>query len=451
MSQSEEYQVPMQGEPAQPITAGERYRSIDTLRGVAVLGILVMNIYAFAMPFAAYGNPLVMGGTEWWNLGTWFFTHLFFDQKFMTIFSMLYGAGIVVMSERALARGAKAGRLFYRRSFWLLLIGLAHGALIWMGDILFMYAAIGMLAYLVRKKSPRTLITIAICILPIALLLNSSYSFKAEQLRGTAAAIEERIALGESVSEDDEQLLEGWAEMRAFVAPTDEDVAKDVEAYRGDYAGILDYRAPGTIMFQVMGTIFFGLWRVGGLMLIGMALLKLGVFQAQRSASFYRRLMVVGYGIGLPLALYSAIDLYAHEFDGLYVWRIGMVWNYVGSILVALGHIGLVMTAVKSNWLSGLMARFAAVGRMAFTNYLMHSVVMTTVFYGYGLNLYTEIPRLGQMGFVAALISLQLLLSPWWLQRFRFGPAEWLWRSLTYWQRQPMRIPEEPSASRQSA
>ena len=115
-----------------------------------------------------------------------------------------------------------------------------------------------------------------------------------------------------------------------------------------------------------------------------------------------------------------------------------MVSNFWGSIFVAMGHVGLVMSLVRAGALVALQKRFAAVGRMAFTNYLAHSLVMTTIFYGYGFNLYTEIPRFYQMGFVAALIGLQLLYSPWWLQRFRFGPAEWLWRSMTYWRLQPM-------------
>ncbi|MEM9209275.1 MAG: DUF418 domain-containing protein, partial [Pseudomonadota bacterium] len=116
-----------------PVSAGERLTAIDTLRGVAVLGILVMNIYAFAMPFPAYGNPLLMGGTEWYNIGTWYFTHVFFDLKFMAIFSMLFGAGIIIMWERAEARGAGFTSLHYRRQFWLLVFGALHGYLLWGG------------------------------------------------------------------------------------------------------------------------------------------------------------------------------------------------------------------------------------------------------------------------------------------------------------------------------
>ena len=175
------------------------------------------------------------------------------------------------------------------------------------------------------------------------------------------------------------------------------------------------------------------------MMLLGMALMKLGILSGEREPGAYRKMMLLGYTIGLPLAVFSAYNLYAHEFDSLYVFQVGMIPNYVASILVALGHIGAVMLMVKANVWANLIARFSAVGRMALTNYLMHSIVLTSIFYGYGFGLYGEIPRLAQMAFVAMVIGFQLYLSPIWLTRYRFGPAEWLWRSLTYWQRQPMR------------
>ena len=149
--------------------------------------------------------------------------------------------------------------------------------------------------------------------------------------------------------------------------------------------------------------------------------------------------MLAGYALGLPLVLFSAYDLSAHQWDGMYAFKEGIRANYVGSVLLSLGHIAVFMLIIKSGVLRNLMQRFAALGRMALTNYLMHSVILTTVFYGYGLGLYGTIPRLWQMLFVVAVVGFQLWFSPAWLQRYRFGPVEWLWRSLTYWQRQPMK------------
>jgi len=434
--------VPVNGNGLSPIAANERFVSIDVLRGVAVLGILVMNIYGFAMPFVAYSNPLALGGTELHNIGTWFFTHILFDQKFLSIFAMLFGAGLVVMSTRAESRGVQLGRIYYRRQFWLLLIGAIHGYFIWMGDILFLYAAIGMLVYLFRNRGPRTLIIVAVLILPMALLLNYGIARNVDRAIVEVAEVEELQASGTELSDEQAKALEDWETSRQFMAPTEEDMLVDIDVYRGGYLGIVEHRAPGVFMMQVFATLFFGIWRVGALMMIGMALLKLGVLSGERSVGFYRKMMLAGYLIGLPLTIFSASDLYAHQFDPLYVMRAGGIANYWGSVIVAFGHIGLVMLIVKTGALQKIMARFAAVGRMALTNYLMHSVILTTVFYGYGFGLYGSIPRFWQMGFVVAVISLQLVLSPWWLSRYCFGPVEWLWRSLTYWKRQPFRQQE---------
>ena len=433
------YPKPLSEHNAGPVPAAERLVSMDTLRGVAVLGILVMNVYAFAMPLAAYYNPLIMGGTDALNMGTWFFTHLFFDQKFMSIFSMLYGAGVVMMMNRAGEQGVPFTPVFYRRSAWLIVLGLLHGYFIWFGDILFHYALMGMIVFLFRKASPRVLITIACVLLPVTLLINYGSSFYLEDLQADVAAIEELQAQGAALDDEQQEKLDEWREIRAVFAPTAEDIEAEVTAYKGTYTEVLAQRAPFVAFMQLNLTLVFVVWRVGGLMLIGMALMKLGVLSGERSPRFYKRMALVGYGAGLPLTILSALLLDAHQFDPLFVARYGGIPNYFGSILVAFGHIGAVLLVVKSGAVQAAVRRFAAVGRMALSNYLTHSLVMTTLFYGYGLDLYAEVPRVWQQAFVALLIGLQLLLSPWWLKHFRFGPAEWLWRSLTYGQRQPMR------------
>ena len=192
-------------------------------------------------------------------------------------------------------------------------------------------------------------------------------------------------------------------------------------------------------MMQTQASIFI-VWRVGGLMLLGMALMKLGVLSGERSNAYYKKLMLAGYAFGVPIVLFSAYDLSAHQWDGMYLMSVGGMWNYVGSILMSLGHISVFMLIIKSGAFRNLMERFAALGRMALTNYLMHSVVLTTVFYGYGFGLTGTIPRIWQMLFVVTMVGFQLWFSPFWLRSYRFGPVEWVWRSLTYWKRQPFRL-----------
>jgi len=171
-------------------------------------------------------------------------------------------------------------------------------------------------------------------------------------------------------------------------------------------------------------------------MLVGMGLMKLGVFSARRPQSFYARCVLLGYGIGLPLVVHSARTLYAHEFDFIYAFKVGNYFNYLGSLAVAMGHVGVIMLVYQSGVLPRLRRWLAQVGRMALTNYLLQSVICTLFFYGYGFGFFGRLNRVGQMGVVLAIWILLLVISPLWMSRFRFGPAEWCWRFLTYGRRQ---------------
>ena len=439
MSYSNELHENTPAPKAGPVQTAERFLCLDALRGVAVLGILVMNIYAFAMPFSAYANPLIMGGTEAHNLGTWVFTHIVADQKFYSIFSMLFGAGLILMMERAEKRGARFGPIYYRRTLWLMLIGLLHAYFLWFGDILFHYALMGMLIFLFRKAQAKTLIITSLVLMLVPILINYGSSFYIESLQEEAMELEQRVSLEDELDDEQQQILKAWKQLRPFVAPTPEMLQEDVDAFKGSYADAFKQRMPTVLFMHLQLTFSMIIWRIGGLMLLGMALMKMRIISGERDNAFYKRLAIIGYGLGLPMAVFSAFDLFAHDFDSIHLFRTGNIANYVGAVFVAFGHIAAVMLVVKTGVLSALVSRFAAVGRMALTNYLMHSLVMTTIFYGYGFGLYGDVPRFWQQGFVIGLISIQLLISPWWLSRFRFGPVEWLWRSLTYWERQPMR------------
>ena len=434
---------PESSRSAAPVSGGERISSLDVLRGVAIFGILVMNIYAFAMPYpAAYNNPNLMGGTDALNMGIWFVTRILVDQKFLTIFTMLFGAGIILMTDRAHQRGAKFGRIFYRRQFWLMVIGALHGYLIFGGDVLFSYAVIGMFVYLFRKRTPRALVLIACGFLAVAFLLSYATGTQMQFLKSVVIDANATVAAGGEISVEQQQAVDAWEKNQAFIQPNADNVQADVDVYLGSYTDIVAHRVPQVLELQTIALLFFLLWRIAPVMLIGMALMKTGVLTAERAASFYRNMMLVCYAIGLPLAIFSAYDLYLHDFDGLYAYQVGNISHLTAATIVGLGHVGLIMFMLKSGLLHKLLQRFAAVGRMALTNYLVHSLLLTTIFYGYGLGLIGSVSRIQQMGVVAVVITIQLIYSSWWLARYRFGPAEWLWRSLTYWQRQPMKRDE---------
>ncbi len=422
-----------------PVTAARRIESIDTLRGVALLGILVMNITGFAFPFAAYFNPTVYGGSTGLNFGAWVFAHLFFELKMMGIFSMLFGAGVILMTQRAEAAGRPFGRIHYRRMFWLLVIGLIHAYLLWHGDILVTYALCGFLLFLFRRRSPRTLIISGLAFLVFGALIASGGGFAELQLRNVVQEIEAKVAAGEEMTPRRQALVDQWNGLRHSFAPTPEEIDETIATMRGDWGTVVKANVKEAVMMHTQAVPFSLFWRAMGMMLLGMALMKLDVFAAQRSRRFYRNWMIAGFGLGLPLVAFGAWRWSVHDFDFVYGFLIDGQYNYFGHVLVVMGYISLVMLVCQAGALPGLRARLAAVGRTAFSNYLLQTVIGVSLFYGYGLGLFGQIGRFNLWWFILGIWLFQLIVSPWWLERFRFGPVEWLWRTLTYWKLQPMR------------
>jgi uncharacterized protein len=430
---------------ALPVAEAERLFAVDALRGFALLGILAMNIIAFAWPFVVYSNPRRGAGFEGIDRALWYLNHLVFEGKMMTIFSMLFGAGLVLMDQRAVARGASVRGVYYRRVLWLLAIGLIHAYLIWNGDILVLYAECGLFLYLFRNRSPKTLIILGVSALLLIVPVLMGFNAGIDYMKATSARVEAQQKAGETPSRFDKRVHDIWTGgfEQAF-HPTreqeDKDWDKEMSAYRGGYLGIVKHRAKGVLIGQIMELIFGVIFFAGGRMLLGMGLMKLGVFSASRSRRFYTTMAALGYGIGLPLLIFDARQLIQHQFSFEYGLHGGMLYNAFGSIIVALGHVGVFMLIIQSGAIEWLTRRLAAVGRMALTNYLMHSIVCTTLFYGYGFGRFGRINRTGLYAIVLAIWTFQLIVSPIWLKYFRFGPAEWLWRSLTYWRLQPMRV-----------
>jgi uncharacterized protein len=434
---------------AEPVSAAERFFAVDVLRGFALLGILAMNIVGFGWPAIAYADPFRGGGFEGLNRGVWFGNHLFFEGKMMTIFSMLFGAGLVLMDQRAEKRGAKIRGIYYRRVLWLLVIGLIHSYLIWWGDILVLYAECGLFLYFFRNLRPWVLIVLGISAMLILVPLVLGFAQTVDYMMAASDRYDAQIQAGEKHRGLDHVLHDFWIDdLRDEILPGTEKKAKDWEkemaVHRGSFWGIVKHRAPELLKEQLFGFLigsgFFAVSR----MLVGMGLMKLGVFSAQRSRRFYLWMVGLGYGVGLPLMVFDATELIRHKFSVVYMIHGGILYNLFGSLVVALGHVGLLMLIIQSGAISWLTTRLAAVGRMALSNYLFDSILCTTLFYGYGFGLFGGINRLGLAAIVLTIWIFQLLVSPIWLKYFRFGPAEWLWRSLTYWRLQPMRQrPEE--------
>ena len=231
------------------------------------------------------------------------------------------------------------------------------------------------------------------------------------------------------------------AEMHDGFAPSAAQLEREILAMTGGYLDETVYRARTVVFMQTFILFFYG-WRPLGMMLVGMALLKWGVLSAARSNRFYAAMVGIGFAIGLPLIWVGIRRDLAADFSFINAKFINSHYNYFGSIFVSLGWVGLIMLLCRSGWIGWLTAALGAVGRMAFTNYLMHTIVCTMIFYGrsgLGLAKFGDLDRVQLLGVVAGVFAFQLVASPIWLHFFRFGPFEWLWRSLTYWKCQPMR------------
>jgi len=402
--------------PVRPIQAAERHESVDLLRGLALLGILVINIQLFSTPYAASMNPTALGDRGRVDYWIWVASYLLFESKYMTIFSLLFGAGVLIMTTRVAERGGRAAALHYRRMFWLLAFGLLHAYMIWDGDILVLYAVCGALVYPLRHLPPLTLLVLGVLALSVSSLL--------------------MIVAGLNMDNAPPQALE---EVYGFFAPGPTSLQDETAAYQGGWLTQMPLRVERSWEFHAFDLWSWGIWRAGGLMLIGIALLKWRVVTGERRVSFYTKLAVFGFVVGLAVVALGVVEMRARNWDAIYSYFLGAQFNYWGSVLVALGWIGLFLLVWKSGALRGLVSRLVAVGRTAFSCYILTSLICTFVFYGHGLGLFGTVGRPGQLLVTLVVWGALLIAAPLWLSRYRFGPLEWIWRTLTYRERQPMR------------
>ena len=412
------------------VPSSDRYLSLDALRGIAVMGILAMNIVAFAMPSQAYINPRAYGDAAPLDMATWAFNFILVDGKMRGLFSVLFGASMLLVIDRAEAQGASAASTHYRRMAWLLLFGALHFYLVWFGDILFLYAAIGMIAFLFRARPPRSLWRWAIGLFVTNFLLFAAFALSLHALRH-----------GAGQPGAPAELITQWRELQNQIgAPGAPAIARELAVYSGGYGGILDFRtsAPAALM-PIIGLFFFG-FETLGLMLMGMALFRTGFLTGEWDSARYRRWMTIGYALGLPAMAVLAWWVWSSGFDAVTTFGAAQAWAAPWRIALILAHAALALLLIRRFAASAIMRRIAAAGRVAFSNYLGTSLVMTAIFYGYGLGLFGEVSRATLYLFVIGMWAVMLLWSKPWLERFRHGPLEWLWRSLSRGGAQPMRL-----------
>ncbi|MGZ9165469.1 MAG: DUF418 domain-containing protein [Anaerolineales bacterium] len=406
-----------------PVQQAERVQIVDILRGFALFGILLVNMVIFSRPIQSIILP-ADSTVLWYDRTAEWFIHFFGEGKFYALFSLLFGLGLTLLMDRIEARGVRFVPFYMRRLLVLLGIGMVHAFLIWVGDILILYALIGFLLILFRKAKPRTLLTWAIILLSLPLLFTV----------GSTALVE----WGRSFPEGAEQINQTFAEVETRYAA---DVERGYLVYpSGNFAEITDqrvydYLSMGLTSFFVLG------FNVLAMFLIGVYFGKQQIFQnLEGNRPLFRKLLIWGLIIGIPgNAIYATLIIPISRVASSWTLALATVSQGIGAPMLCLAYVSaFALLAGTPTWGKRLSV-LAPIGQMALTNYLTQSIVCTLIFYGYGLGLFGKMGTALGIGLTIVIYLLQIPISHWWMKRFKYGPAEWLWRSLTYLKPQPMR------------
>ena len=412
---------------------GKRLESLDFIRGCALFGILIMNIVGMGLG-PAYDNPTVMGGDTGVNLWTWFVVNVTFEGTQRGLFSILFGAGVILFTSRPDSTDA-----YFRRNLWLIAFGLFNAwILLWGGDILYFYGLTALFLFAFRNLPGKTLLGLGVASFILGAAWSGLETYNMLDLH-KRAGIAETVPAADRTTEQ-KKAVEEWKE-ESRGGPSPETVARLQRENQAGYVSALIARAPRISEAQSWGAYryFFDIF---GMMMIGMALFKLGVLTLEARTRTYVAMLVGGYAIGMPLNLYEANWLMSHAFSGIARHQADITYDFA-RLAQTTGHLGLLGLFLKSGAFSWFRQSMAAVGRMALTNYLTHSLVALIIFVFLGY--WGKLERHQLYYIVFSVWAVQIVISPIWLKHFHFGPVEWLWRGLTYGKAPPFRR-EGPAA-----
>jgi len=413
-----------------PTRESERIDFLDVLRGFALFGILLVNMIAFGhVMLAAATLPLHYNSTLD-RVAAWAIRWLA-EGKFYSLFSLLFGLGFMLQMMRAEEKGRRFVPVYLRRSLVLLAIGVAHGTLFWVGDILAIYAALGVLLLFFRHMRPRNLLIWAVVMLLLPTLFLVGANFLLEFARHDPA----------TAAQIDAMFAESYA-----TATVEVERVSTIYA-TGNFIEITVQRAKELV--EMWLTTIFILPNIFAMFLVGACIGKCGILaDIEGHRALLVRLCIWGLAIGLPLnAVYATMIESLVRTEPSWTLVIAVFTQAIGAPLLALGYMsGLALVWQRQKW-RALLRRLAPLGRMALTNYLLQSLIATLIFYGYGLGLFGQVGIAGGVLITIAIYLVNYAVSHWWLRRYRFGPVEWLWRTLTYGRRQPMRKGPAATAS----
>jgi len=444
---SSEAIVPVVQQP-RPVDTADRIQTLDIVRGVALLGILLMNIPFFGIDPSVF-NTVLRGShtsTDFRTMGVIF---TFFDGTMRGLFSMLFGAGMILftLNKQQTPGGVTVAEYYYRRLLWLVAFGVLNAyILLWEGDILFYYGLFGMLLYPFRNTKAKWLILMGIACIAIGMFKNMLWY---SETRTTRATYLEAVAAEKAktkLTDKQQEAKASWEQIEKGQLPDTARSNRNIRKMHSGYGTIFSYFIPRNSGNEAWGT-YHGIWDMISMMLVGMGLFTLGFFSNRLSTGTYGMWLLAGYGLGIPIGYIFFRGGFIESINfGTYVdtYNVPHWLLYdLRRLLLCIGHASLLMIIYRSKIVPWLMKALSNVGQMAFTNYLMQSIICTWYFFGYGFNHYNNY-SFHQLYYVVGSVWLfQLIFSSIWLKYFRFGPFEWLWRTLTYWKLQPMKLKEK--------
>ncbi|TVQ12027.1 MAG: DUF418 domain-containing protein [Bacteroidetes bacterium] len=407
----------------QPVQRQERVEILDLLRGFALLGIFMVNMPLMNAPFLVEMAEFSLW-TDPVNEKARWIIDFFFTGKFYTLFSMLFGIGFYFFMKKADESGNSVLGLFKRRLGWLLAIGVLHVVLLWYGDILVFYALFGFLMLLFRKKSNKSLLIWAGCILLLPVLFSTLLVVFIKLALSVPEVAEDMLAGFEATAIHMQQLFDHLIEVYA-TGSFGEIVSARLEEYK-----------------NILGGILFFFPNVLAMFLVGMVFARIRVFEdIEANKPFFRKLLIYS----LPAALFGCWLYATYAAQSSYIM---FEWSLVltiaglgfGGPAMTFVYISLIAFCYQKSYFKTLSKAIQKTGRMALTNYLMQSVVATTIFFSYGLGLYGQVDIVQGMILVTGIYVVQVIWSHFWLKHYRFGPMEWLWRTLTYGKKQKMKL-----------
>jgi len=425
-----------------PVAQSERIIILDALRGIAILGILLMNIPGFGLPEIQASDPSIYKETGI-NYKIWYAIDWIFSGTQRAFFSMLFGAGMILFISRLEKRmeGMMPAIYFFRRQMWLMAFGLFNAyVLLWFWDILFHYALCGMMLFVFYRLPAKTLLALSFVSLVLMTVRDNKNLYDNKNI----------ISKGEAVSRIDTTVSKLTAlqrdeldEMTGFREKSSQEsklkiAEKEIMYMTGNYASV--YKAQSEKSAHVhMYYVYFGLWDVLIFMFLGMAFYKNGVLLGNAPSKLYWLLFIGGLGLGLLLSYVSIEHIIQNKFSRFeFAKNVSFDPYQLARMLRSLGFFGFVMLVYKSGAFKWFFNLFRPVGQMAFTNYLMQSLIGAIFFYGCGLGYFSKLERHELYIYVGIVWTIEIIWSHIWLKHFRFGPLEWAWRSLTYWKKQPI-------------